>query len=241
MMNSAIFILHGSLNDFLHRTLRGTPIPVHFQNTDQTAKHLIESLGVPHVEIGEASANGRIINLAYCVQDGDTIEVTPAPPGCPVEPRFLLDIHLGRLAAHLRMLGFDCLYRNDYEDGQMAEILATDNRILLTRDRQLLMRKVIQYGYCLRSLEPEDQLVEVVCHFALLRSIQPFHRCLRCNGEVEAIPKEAVLERLESLTRKYYTDFSICKACSQVYWKGSHYDRMLRIIENLQTDGRGVP
>jgi uncharacterized protein with PIN domain len=150
-----------------------------------------------------------------------------------LEPRFLLDNHLGRLAAYLRMLGFDCLYQNDYDDAELAGILQADERILLSRDRRLLMRKVVTHGYCLRSLDSLEQLTEVVQRFDLTKSITPFHRCVHCNHPLESISKEAILDRLEPLTKQYFEEFHICPACKQIYWKGSHYERMQSLIEQI--------
>jgi len=238
MMNetkTASFRFHGALNDFLRSSQREQAIPLSFRE-HQTVKHLIEALGVPHVELGPVNVNGAEVGLEYQVQDGDAIEVYPIACGCPLEPRFLLDNHLGRLAAHLRMLGFDTLYRNDYEDAQLAAILEQDRRILLTRDRRLLMRKVVQYGYCLRSLEPLEQLREVIRRFDLLPRIRPFRRCLRCNAPLEPVSKQEVWPRLLPLTRKYYDEFRLCRSCNQIYWKGSHYERMQALIASLQTE-----
>ena len=226
---TATFIFLGELNGFLPRLQQGREISISFAE-HQTTKHLIESLGIPHVEIGSVSVDSRPVELNYRPHNGDRLEVRPAPPGCPVEPRFLIDNHLGRLAAYLRMLGFDCLYQNDYEDNQMADILGTDLRILLTRDRRLLMRKIVLYGYCPRSLEPKAQLPEVVRHFALEPLVHPFQRCLRCNALLEAVDKSAVLDRLEPKTKLYYNEFARCPACNQVYWKGSHWEHMQELI-----------
>jgi len=159
----------------------------------------------------------------------------------PVEPRFLLDCHLGRLTAHLRMLGFDCLYQNDYDDLKMAGIAHSEGRILLTRDRRLLMRKVILHGYCLRSLNPLEQVTEIMQRFELISKIQPFHRCLRCNHPLEAVDKDAILERLLPLTKQYFDAFHICPACGQIYWKGSHYERMQRLVEQIAKNETGHP
>lgn len=199
----------------------------------QSVKHLVESLGAPHTEIGRIQVNGREEALGWITQEGDRVEVHPIENGCPIEPRFLLDCHLGRLTAHLRMLGFDCLYQNDYDDEVMTGIAKREARILLTRDRRLLMRKVIQHGYCLRSLEPLEQLMEVIQRFDLTDKIQPFHRCLRCNHPLESVDKEAILERLEPLTKLYFDEFRVCPACRQIYWKGSHYERMQKLIERI--------
>ena len=140
------------------------------------------------------------------------------------------------------MLGFDCLYNNDngcvvgnhYHDDGIAGILAEDPRILLTRDRRLLMRKVVQHGYCLRSLEPPEQLVEVVHRFDLVVKIAPLHRCLRCNHPLQAVSKEAVLDRLQPLTKRYFDEFHLCPACDKIYWKGSHVERMEKLIESVK-------
>jgi len=231
-MSRAYFLFFGRLNDFLHREQKGQIIRVDFHGR-QSIKHLAESLGVPHPEMGGVQANGQEGTLNVITQDGDQIEVHPVPNGCPVEPRFVLDNHLGRLAAYLRMLGFDCLYQNDYDDEELAETVQREGRILLSRDRRLLMRKVVVHGYCLRSLDSIEQLSEVIQRFDLTKRIVPFHRCLRCNHPLEPVEKEAVLDRLEPLTKLYFDEFQICPACKQIYWKGSHYERMQALIEQL--------
>ncbi len=95
------------------------------------------------------------------------------------------------------------------------------------------MRKAVTYGYCLRSLDPLKQLPEVVERFDLAKRIVPFHRCPRCNHPLEPVAKEVVFERLEPLTKLYFDEFQICPACKQIYWKGSHYERMQDLIEQL--------
>ncbi len=200
----ATFLFFGRLNDFLARDQRGQIITVHFRER-QSVKHLAESLGVPHPEIGQVQVNG---------QDD-------------------LDIHLGRLAAYLRMLGFDCLYETTYDDSKLAEITQQEGRILLSRDRRLLMRKSVADGYCLRSLDSLEQLSEVVQRFDLAHHVIPFHRCLRCNHLLEPIRKEVVLDRLEPLTKKYFDEFHICPGCGQIYWKGSHYEQMQKIVREI--------
>jgi uncharacterized protein len=231
-VSAAHFLFHGRLNDFLQKDRRGQRILVNFKGR-QSIKHLAESLGVSHTEIGRIQVNGRVDALDTITQDGDDTEIHPIENGCPIEPRFLLDCHLGRLTAHLRMLGFDCLYQNDFDDARMTEIVQREERILLTRDRRLLMRKVILHGYCLRSLDPLEQLTEVVHRFELTKRIRPFHRCLRCNHPLEPVDKETILDRLEPLTKKYFDEFHMCPDCRQIYWKGSHYERMARLIQQM--------
>ena len=229
-MSTASLLFLGRLNDFLSRDQRNQVITVDFRGP-QSVKHLAESLGVPHPEIGPVRINGQEGMLNAITQDGDRVDVYPIPNGFAGKPRFVLDNHLGRLAAYLRMLGFDCLYENDYYDEELAEIVQNEERILLSRDRRLLMRKVVVHGYCLRSLDSLEQLKEVVQRFDLVKRISPFHRCLRCNHLLESVNKETVLDRLEPLTKLYFNEFKICPSCKQIYWKGSHYEKMQKLIE----------
>lgn len=202
----------------------------------QTIKHLIESAGLPHTEVGEVRVNGLPVSLDDKAQEGDQVEVIAATAqNAPlsIDPRFILDTHLGRLAAYLRMLGFDARYQNFMDDEELANLSAQEERILLTRDRRLLMRKIVHFGYCLRSLDSRQQLSEVVKRFALDDKIQPFQRCLRCNTPLQPVTKAEVLPQLEPLTQKYYDEFHRCPACGQIYWKGSHYQHMQDLIKTI--------
>ncbi len=205
-------------------------------NGPQSAKHLIESVGIPHTEVGSIWANRQGVSGAYLVQDGDQVDVAGNPPvgGLPAEPRFVIDGHLGRLNAHLRMLGLDCFYENDYDDEDLERIGVAEGRVILTRDRRLLMHKSVVLGYLVRSLDPDEQLQEVVRRYELQQWIRPFQRCIRCNHLLQPVSKAEIVERLEPLTRLYFEEFRICPACGQIYWKGSHFERMQRMIDSLR-------
>jgi uncharacterized protein with PIN domain len=239
-MNQACFQFFEALDDLLPSGKRGASFTYSFGD-HQSIKHLIEALGVPHTEVSRILANGRLVDFDYIVRDGDEIEVYPfgsmtgaSLQGIPADPpRFVIDNHLGKLARMLRMLGFDCLYHNDYQDEELARLAVEENRTLLTRDRRLLMRKMISAGYCVRELDPHLQVQEVVRRFNLYAAILPFRRCINCNGLLQPVSKEAVLDRLEPLTKQYFEDFRICPDCGQVYWRGSHFKRMERLIEDL--------
>jgi uncharacterized protein with PIN domain len=232
------------LNDLIPKRQRGKILSVSFKGR-QSIKHIIESLGIPHTEAGLLIVNEQPTNFDFIVQSGDVIKVYPASPQLDllsgmfsngemtIEPRFILDNHLGKLAAYLRMFGFDAAYRNDYQDDELAQITVDLSLILLTRDRQLLMRKTIRFGYLIRSLDPENQVLEIFQRFNLTDQITPFHRCLRCNNPLKPIEKDLIIHRLQPLTKKYFEEFHICPACHQLYWKGSHYDRMEKLIAKL--------
>jgi hypothetical protein len=212
---------------------KNTPIDVEFE-PHQSLKHLIESTGVPHTEFGQVMVNGQAVDSSERLHGGEQVTVFPDHSSLDDEPCFILDNHLGQLATYLRMLGFDCLYRNDYQDNELARVSIEENRVLLTRDRRLLMRKAIRRGYCIHQTDPRLQAAEVLRRFNLTNQVQPFQRCLRCNGTLQPVAKHDVIERLEPLTRKYYDEFHICPSCKQVYWKGSHYEHMQQLIVELE-------
>jgi uncharacterized protein len=247
MLFEAHFCFHAELNDLLPPARREVTFTHHFQGR-VSVKDMIESLGVPHTEVDAILANGRAVDFTYLVADGDHISVYPAlaapdvAPAARLQPaplhpmRFVLDAHLGRLAAYLRLLGFDTLYRNDYDDAELARVAAA-GRILLTRDRGLLKRSEVTHGYCVRSTAPREQIGEVVRRFDLARAIRPFARCVHCNAMLAVISKEEVTGRLLAHTRATYSEFRRCEGCGQVYWEGSHHRWLRPFVEQLQNEG----
>ena len=132
---------------------------------------------------------------------------------------FVVDVHLGKLARLLRLLGFDTQYRNNYEDAEIVNISVAEKRIILTRDRRLLFAKVITHGYWLRSMQAEQQVQEVLQRFNLFSQIQAFHRCLLCNGKINPVEKEDISHLMEQKNRIYYEDFFSVKAARKFIGK----------------------
>lgn len=240
---------HRELNDFLPEQQRNTWFSYESKQP-RSVKDLVESIGVPHTEIELIIVNQVSVDFNYLVQHKDNISVYPvlpagllqqvavAPlvhlqPKVPDKPRFILDVHLGRLAAYLRMLGFDSLYRNDYDDQTLATLSADENRILLTCDRLLLMRKQVIYGYFVRARQPRQQLLEVVARYGLYEQQKPFSRCMHCNGKTRRVSKEEIKQQLQDNTEKYYDEFFQCQSCHKIYWQGSHYKKMKALVEKI--------
>jgi hypothetical protein len=236
----AEFAFDPDLVELLPGPRRRTPLLYAFSGP-QSAKHLIEALGIPHTEVASVAVAGEPAELGYLVRDGDRLEVRGAATidRPQTEPRFVVDGHLGRLAAGLRMLGLDCVYQGQAPDDQLYQEALAESRWLLTRDRRLLMRKNVVLGYLVRSLDPRVQLDEVSRRFGLARWAVPFRRCIRCNHMLESIDKHAILDRLETLTRLYFNEFRLCPSCGQIYWKGSHFERMQTRIAELLARGGG--
>ncbi len=233
------------LNDFLPQNQRKTDFNVALKKA-RSVKDLIESIGIPHTEVDLIIVNGKSVDFNYPVQPNDHISVYPVFESFDISPlqhcqpqplrntRFVLDVHLGRLAAYLRMLGFDTLYKNDCDDETLAQISAEEHRILLTCDRLLLMRKQVSRGYFVRNRQPQQQLLEILSRFDLYNNVKPFTRCMHCNGKTHAVNKQAIEAQLLAKTKKYYNEFFQCDSCNKIYWKGSHYLKMQEMIKRVK-------
>jgi len=241
----AQFRFYEELNDFLPAQRRKTDF-THTFTRRASVKDMIESFGVPHTEVELIIVNGRSVDFSHIVADRDRISVYPMFESLDIRPllrlrpeplrrpAFVLDSQLGRLARYLRLLGFDTLYRNDFTDAGIARISSEQQRTLLTRDRRLLHRSIITRGYFIRGTDPLNQVDEVLRRFDLYNDIKPLRRCIRCNGMLSDVAKEAVFDRLEPKTKRYYNEFRICRDCGQVYWEGSHFRKMVRLIDSFR-------
>ena len=244
-MNQLLIQFDRELNIFLPKQHREHLFTHQFKG-NPSIKDLIESLGIPHTEIAALRVNEKYVGFNYQVQNKDRIMVyshqTTRSLGIKsnpignnfITPRFILDVHLGKLASYLRLLGFDCLYNNSHADEALAKIAQKENRILLTRDRGLLKRKIVEFGYLIRSTDPKKQISEVLERYQLFNQVEPFSRCARCNGKLKPISKEAVVYLLKPNTIQYYDSFSICEDCNRVYWKGSHFEKLKAYLEQFR-------
>ena len=225
-MSTASFSFSGKLETFLASDRRGHP----FQYTcarAATLKNAIEALGVPHTEVGAVTVNGEPATLQRIVRNGDMIEIFPwKESGSDLDFRFLADAHLGGLARFLRMLGFDTLHHNAFDDAEIRRRASEERRIVLTRDRELLKCREIQKGCYVRALKPEAQLQEVVMRYGLAPLARPFTLCLHCNLELEPLGRDAVAHRVPEKVLLRQPAFTHCRGCDRVYWPGSHYERM---------------
>ena len=245
------------LNDFL----KGYPQKKEISSTYQgkrSVKDLIESFNIPHVEVDLILVNGEAVDFSYIPKTGDRISVYPvfeslnisgltAPGGKHLrKPRFVLDVHLGKLARILRLLGFDADYRKDRDDPELADIACRENRILLTRDRGLLKRNIVDRGILIRSSDPDEQAVQVIKRLDIGSRAKPFTLCPACGGELKEVAKEgpALEECLKEVppgVREWCREFSRCRRCGKLYWRGSHWtglkERLDRLLEAGIKDG----
>lgn len=240
----AEFRFYEELNDFLPIEKRKVSFTHHF-NHHPAIKDVIESLGVPHTEIDLIIVNGQSVDFSYLLQDGDHVSVYPVFESIDISPvthlrpmplrelKFILDVHLGKLSRYMRLLGFDVVYASNLEDSAIIDCASEESRTILTRDKGILKNKKVTHGYWMREILPKKQLYEVIRRFDLLKNIQPFTRCLDCNGNIVDVDKSKIKERLQPMTERCYEKFKRCQQCGKVYWSGSHYQRMQQFVETL--------
>lgn len=243
-MVTATFRFYEELNDFLapERRRRAFTCPCARR---ATTKHMIEALGVPHTEVELVLLNGESVDFGAVLREGDRVAVYPKFEALDITPllrvrvqalrrtRFVADAHLGGLARLLRMTGFDTLYDNHFQDDEIERIAGAQERIVLTRDRELLKRRGITHGCYVHALHSARQLREIFDRLDLARSARPFTLCLNCNAPLRGIDKAQVAAALPPSVRERYQRFSTCDVCRGVFWEGSHWERMRALVEGL--------
>jgi hypothetical protein len=241
---SAEFRFYEELNDFLQPRLRKTTFSIGIDR-GRSVKDAIESAGVPHTEIDLILVDGASVGFGYVLFGGERVAVYPvferldiAPlqhlrPAPLRDPRFVIDTHLGKLARHLRLAGFDSLWRNDYTDDEIVALALAERRIVLTRDCGLLKRSAIERGHFVHAIDAELQLTEVIRVFQLEGMLRPFSRCRECNVALVDADKAEVSDQLPEKVRKSYDRYRRCPGCGRIYWEGTHYERLRGMLARV--------
>lgn len=225
---SLVIRLHGCLTDFLPRKQRRESVEIPLPGR-ASLKDIVESVGVPHPEVGAVRVDGAAVDLDYVIEREACIDVHPSSAR-PESIRFVADGHLGRLATYLRALGFDTLCDRFADDPSIAEQARAEARVVLTRDVGLLKRSAIRHGRWIRATRPAEQLREVVERYELRGRTRPFTRCMVCNTLLESRDKSAVASRVPPRSLAAFDRFSECPTCARVYWPGTHYTMLLKLF-----------
>ena len=241
----ALFRFYEELNDFLPESRRKRDFAIEVDRS-RSVKDAIESAGVPHTEVDLILVDGRSVDFGHLLRGGERVSVYPmferldiAPvlrlrPMPLRDPRFVADTHLGKLARHLRMAGFDTLWGNDWDDDRIVACSLAQRRTILTRDKGMLRRAEVERGYFVRAIHADVQLAEVLRALQLEGRLQPFSRCRECNTPLEDVALEAVLERVPPKVRALYQRFRRCPGCERIYWEGTHFARMKTLVDRLR-------
>jgi len=234
------------LNDFLKKEKHKKDIEAVFKGK-RSVKDLIESFGVPHVEVDLILVNGKSVDFNYLTEDADRISVYPVFERLNIRDvqklrniplrniKFACDVHLRSLARRLRLLGFDVYYSDISDDAELVQVSINEDRVLLTGNRQLLMRRSITKGLCIRSSGTEKQTVEVLDRLDLRNLCDPFLRCVECNGLIEKIAEgdNSYMDIIPPGVRQWCSEFYRCPSCKRIYWKGSHYDKLVKVVDGI--------
>jgi uncharacterized protein with PIN domain len=233
----ATFRFYEELNDFLapERRKRDFEIPI---DRSRSVKDAIESVGVPHPEVDLILVDGVSVGFTHLLRGGERVAVYPMferlditpllrlRPRALRDPRFVADVHLNKLARHLRMAGFDTLCEPDWDDDRIVACSLAERRTILTRDKGMLRRAEVERGYFVRAIHSEAQLAEVLHALQLEALVAPFTRCRECNTVLEEAIAGEVEARVPPRIRAIYERYKRCPGCGRVYWEGSHFDRM---------------
>jgi len=244
-MSSIILRPDSGLRGLLTRKYRAEPDIAYPLNRKASIKDIVESVGIPHTEISAILKSGKEIPFSSIPVPGDVFGLCGFVPGTDVTKPTLLrpaplsgtafaaDINVGKLAKLLRMAGFDTWYDSGADEVECVEVAATQGRILLSRSRDLLKRENVTWGRLIREQQPARQLAEVINLYGLQGELKPFTRCLECNTLLDPVEKTQIIDRLRPLTRMYYHSFKTCPDCRRIYWKGSHYQRMVKMLRGI--------
>lgn len=233
----AVFVFHAELNDFLAPAWRGRS-RARSLAPHESLKHAIEALGVPHTEVGEVRLNGLPVGLERrALREDDRISVHPprrgpapvpsAVPGDGAAPRFVADVHLGRLARYLRFAGYDTLVPPDAcSDAWLVALAGSEGRTVLTRDRDLLMHRRLVRGCYVHAVEPLAQFGELARRLRLGLEAAGPSRCLRCNAPLQPVTRAAVAGCVPPRTFAHFAQYWRCPDCKHLFWHGSHWERL---------------
>jgi uncharacterized protein with PIN domain len=160
-----------------------------------------------------------------------------------MEIKFIADNNVGKLARWLRLIGYDTLLFKQKDDGQMIKIALSENRVILTKDTQFMKRRLVTNGKLktihIKQDDPKLQVQEVVKTLNLNYHFKPFSLCLECNRALIARDKEEVKNLVPAQVVETQTQYTECPACQRIYWPGTHWQAMVKKLQDLQGGGGG--
>ena len=163
-----------------------------------------------------------------------TVRAEDPPPSAAAEPRLFADAMLGGMARWLRTLGLDVAYDPALDDPELVELAAREGRVILTRDKKLVERRLARRHLLIASDQVGEQVRQVLDAFSI--RVDPnrvLSRCLRCNVPLVELPTEQALPRVPPFVARTQTQFRECPACHRVFWPATHAARMRQRLAAL--------
>ncbi len=238
----AFLIVHGMLQDFLSSS-SNPPHEIYFE-LHPSVKDLFEAQGIPHTAVAKVEINGMEQDFSYNIQEGDQIMLYPYDELAAdyvdqiyqSPSSFIADVHLGKLVKTLRLLGLDCAFDPHWDDQEIIDRSNAGPRMILTRDLQLLKNGAANYGYWIRSTNPDEQIQELFARFDLAEKVNPFTCCMKCNGSLQQAELQEVKDSVPPKVQQWHSDYWQCTNCGQVYWQGSHFKDLQQKVDKLLKD-----
>jgi uncharacterized protein len=243
-MGKAIFRFYEELNDFLPKDRRKVDFTAEFKGK-RSVKDMVEAFGVPHPEIDLILANGKSVDFGYILEDGDRLSVYPVFEALNIEnitrlremplrkTRFITDSNLGNIVKYMRLLGFDLYYDAALSDREIIKISNHEKRIILTKSSKLLKFKDVTHAIFIRPGTTEEQVNRIIDHLDIRDRAKPFSRCLLCNGPIDSVAKDMVIDQIPSKTRSFCDEYTQCRCCGKIYWKGTHFIKMQKFVDHI--------
>ena len=158
-----------------------------------------------------------------------------------MEIKFIADNNVAKLARWLRLIGYDTLLLKQKDDSQMIRTALNEDRVILTKDTQFMKRRLVKNdqlkAILIRQDDPEGQIQEVVKALNLNYHYNPFSLCLECNQTLRSRGKEEVRNLVPPHVFKTQTQYMECPVCHRIYWQGTHWQAMVRKLQDLQREG----
>jgi uncharacterized protein len=155
------------------------------------------------------------------------------------EPRFVIDVNVGRLAKWLRIMGYDTLFPEDSTDNELVRIALRENRVLVTRDAGIAQRRAARLGQMRVVHIADDHLRGQLLQLVRELNLSPdngFSRCVRCNEILKAVDKAEVAHRLPPYVHRTQSQFMECPRCLRLFWRGTHWSNMMAELGRLYRD-----
>jgi len=243
-MPKGTFRFYEELNDFLPKHRRKTDFEATFKGK-RSIKDMIEALGVPHTEIDLILVNGNSVDFNYILQDEDRVSVYPVFESLNItnvtrlrkiplrRTKFIADINIGDIVKYMRVLGLDLYYDPLLSTREIIEISKRENRVILTKSRKLLKFKDVSHGIFIRPGTTTEQIRRIIDCLDIKDNIKPFSRCLRCNTLLNIVLKEKIIDRIPPKTKEFYNEYVQCRSCNKIYWKGTHFINMEKVVGQI--------
>jgi len=152
--------------------------------------------------------------------------------------KFIVDNNVGKLVKWLRIMGYDTLFFNGSNDAHLIAAALAEDRVILTRDTQIMKRRVVIKGQLkailIQSDEPELQMHQVIDTLGLDYQFRPFTICLECNQPLLERSKQQVKDLVPPYVFQAQSQYMECPTCHRIYWRGTHWQAMTRKLERFK-------